>query len=149
MCGLLVVIVWSSSSHTSAYLHLEIQSNTEGIDITVVHVLCIMGNLCTFITYYMVWLILRVLMLHLWLRRLTSLQAMLPHIAVADGEYKTRSEPLIDLLLAEDQVKECPESLLTSMLLAAIKDGEQTVEMWVHHYQMYRCCVRLNLTRLS
>ena len=49
---------------------------------------------------------------------------MLAHIAVADGEYQTRPEPFIDLLLAEDVVKECPQSLLSNFLLVAIEGGE-------------------------
>ena len=48
-------------------------------------------------------------------------------LAVADGEYKTRPEPFLDLLLEQQVVRENPDSLLTSLLLVAIKDGKNSV----------------------
>ena len=48
-------------------------------------------------------------------------------LAVADGEYKTRPEPFLDLLLEQQVVRENPDSLLTSLLLVAIKDGKSSV----------------------
>ena len=48
-------------------------------------------------------------------------------LAVADGEYKTRPEPFLDLLLEQQVVRENPDSLLSSLLLVAIKDGKSSV----------------------
>ncbi|XP_067947899.1 transmembrane and coiled-coil domain-containing protein 4-like [Watersipora subatra] len=53
-----------------------------------------------------------------------SESAMLPHIAVADGEYDTKPEPLIDLLLEEKVIEENPLSLLSSFLMNTIADGK-------------------------
>lgn len=43
---------------------------------------------------------------------------------MADGLWQTKPEPFIDTLLKDAAVKENPESLLTSLLLVAIREGE-------------------------